>query len=122
MVDLYTIFTIIYYDNICQTYKPIVCINKIPNGNLKNYVKKITNPKLSPFQTNNEDYCDNSCLIAIISFNNCDQYLNPNNLNELYEFMLNNNYSINYEFTNLINETKNRNINNKKLIMYISYN
>lgn len=122
MVELYTIFTTIYYDTTCETYKPIVCINKIPQGNLKNYIKKITITKLSPFQTTNEDYCNNSCLLCLKSFNNCDEFLNPKNIDELYEFMLNNNYSINHEFTNLINKTKNTNINNKKIIMYITYN
>ena len=43
-------------------------------------------------------------------------------IDELYEFLLTNNYIIDYQFTNLINDSKNNHINKKKLIMYIKYN
>ena len=122
MTDIYNIFSIIYYDNTLEAYKPIVCINKIPNGKMKDYVKQVENAKLSPFQDDNNEYCNKKCIYAIKSFNNCNEFLDPNNIDELYEFIINNNYSINYEFTNLINKSKNKNINNKKLIMFITYN
>ena len=122
MVEIYNIFTIIYYDNSSETYKPIVCINKMPNGNLKNYIIRVNNSPLSTFQNNNYNNCNNYCIYAIKSFNNCDNFLDPNNIDELYEFLLNNNYTVNYEFTNLINNGKNPNINIKKLIMFITFN
>lgn len=122
MVEIYNIFSIIYYDNSCETYKPIVCINKMPNGNLKNHIIRVTNSPLSPFQNNNHNNCNSHCIYAIKSLNNCGNFLDPNNIDELYEFLLNNNYTVNYEFTNLINNGKNQNINTKKLIMFITYN
>ena len=123
MSEIYNIYTSLIYDELTESYKSIICINKMPNGNLKNHIKKINNPKLSPFEIyNNNDYCNSHCLLAIKSFNNCNEFLTPNNIDELFEFMINNNYSVNNEFTNLISKTKNININNKKLIMYIVYN
>ncbi len=84
--------------------------------------------KLSPFKVNNYDCNSYSpCLFVIKSFENinsnkrCNDYLDPNNIDELYEFLLENNYTIDYEFTNLINKTKNKNINNNKILMYIKY-
>ena len=94
----------------------------MPNGNLKNYIIRVNNSPLSPFQNNNYNNCNNYCIYAIKSFNNCDNFLDPNNIDELYEFLLNNNYTVNYEFTNLINNGKNPNINIKKLIMFITFN
>ena len=44
--------------------------------------------------------------------------MDPNEIQDLYEFLLTNNYTIDYKFTNLINETKNNHINKKKIINY----
>jgi hypothetical protein len=131
MVELYNIYTTVYYDNQSENYIQIVCINKLPKGELKNYVKRLNYQRLSEFQQNNCNEYFDGCIYAILSLNNdnnittmnrnCSQFLNPNNIEELYEFLINNNYSINYEFTNLINKSKNKTINNKKLLMYISH-
>ena len=126
MTKIYNLYSTVYYDNINQQYISIVCINKFPDGALKNYIKKIYMEKLSPFKVNNYD-CNSSCLFVIKSFEDinsnkkCSDYLDPNNIDELYQFLLENNYTIDYEFTNLINKTKNKNINNKKILMYIKY-
>ena len=70
MIEIYNIFSIIYYDNTLEKYIPIVCINRFPNGNLKNYIIKVRNDKLSPFQDNIHNRCESLCLYAIKSFNN----------------------------------------------------
>ena len=126
MTKIYNLYSTVYYDNIIQEYISVVCINKFPDGPLKNHIKTLNVEKLSPFKVNNYD-CNNRCLFVIKSFEHinsnkrCNDYLDPNNIDELYEFLLENNYIIDYEFTNLINKTKNKNINNKKILMYIKY-
>lgn len=123
MVELYNIYTTVYYENKSQNYIQIVCINKFPKGDLKKYVKRLNYERLSEFQQNNCNEYFDGCIYAILTLNNnnCSELLNPNNIEELYEFLINNNYSINYEFTNLINKSKNKTINNKKFLMYISH-
>lgn len=118
MIEIYNIYSNIYYDNELETYIPILCINKYPNGNLKYYIKKINNTKISSFNLNNDT---NKCIFAIKSFKNCNELLNPDNINELIEFILNNNYTIEYNITDMINNSINKNINNKNLLMFIKY-
>ena len=75
MSEIYNIFQTIYYDNKCEIYKQVLCINKEPKGNLKKYTKKVNFSNLSPFQSNNRDNCFNYCSYIILSFNNCEDFL-----------------------------------------------
>jgi len=122
MSKIYNISTLIYYDNFKESYYPILTINKYPNGPLGSLVKQIRLEKLSPFSTPNNYYCPQLCIYAIKSINCINEFMNPNQIEDLYEFLLTNNYTVDYQFTNLINESKNNQINQKKLIMYITYN
>ena len=121
MSEIYNISSLIYYDNFKELYYPILTINKYPSGQLSSLVKQIRLEKLSPFTTQNTNYCQSMCLYAIKSINCDNELMNPNEIQDLYEFLLINNYTIDYQFTNLINETKNNHINKKKIIMYILY-
>lgn len=121
MSQIYNISSLIYYDNFKESYYPILTINKYPSGPLSSLIKQIRLEKLSPFIMPNTNYCQQLCLYAIKSINCDNELMNPDDIQDLYEFLLTHNYNINYEFTNLINKTKNNHINNKKLIMYITY-
>ena len=121
MSEIYNISSLIYYDNFKESYYPILTINKYPSGALSSLIKQIKLDKLSPFTTPNTNYCRQMCLYAIKSINCDNELMNPDDIQDLYEFLISNNYTIDYQFTNLINETKNKYINNKKLIMYITY-
>jgi len=108
----------INYDSLCKEYYNILTLNKEPQGILKNYTKliNITMPSA------NETY-NTRCSIAIV--NNISNHINITNkysnllmledLNELTEFLINNNYIIDNAITKLYNNTNN-NHNSKKLI------
>ena len=117
-----TYYTMLYneinYDSLCKEYYNILTLNKEPQGILKNYTKliNITMPSA------NETY-NTRCSIAIV--NNISNHINITNkysnllmledLNELTEFLINNNYIIDNAITKLYNNTNN-NHNSKKLI------
>jgi hypothetical protein len=115
----------IYYDSICKEYYNILTLNKQPQGTLKDYTKliNITMP------STNDTY-NTRCTIAIVNnflnndnhnhnhINNSNKYNNLlmlENLNELTEFLINNDYIIDNSITKLYNNT-NSNHNSKKLI------
>lgn len=121
----YMLYNEIYYDSICKEYYNILTLNKQPQGTLKDYTKliNITMP------STNDTY-NTRCTIAIVNnflnndnhnhnhINNSNKYNNLlmlENLNELTEFLINNDYIIDNSITKLYNNT-NSNHNSKKLI------
>ena len=119
---LYLLYTEIYYNSICKEYYNILTINKEPEGELKNYTKLIS---IIGRQT-----IDNHCTFAIsntllnnnynynynYNYNNSSNkyYKNYNNLltldelNELTEFLINNNYIIDYSITKIYKNSTNK--------------
>jgi len=120
----YMLYNEINYDSLCKEYYNILTLNKEPQGILKNYTKliNITMP------STNDTY-NTRCSIAIVNNflnnNHNDNHINNSNkynnllmledLNELTEFLINNDYIIDNSITKLYNNTNN-NHNSKKLI------
>jgi hypothetical protein len=113
----------INYDSLCKEYYNILTLNKEPQGILKDYTKliNITMP------STNDTY-NTRCSIAIVNnllnnhnynhINNSNKYNNLlmlEDLNEVTEFLINNDYIIDNSITKLYNNTNN-NHNLKKLI------
>jgi len=136
MSNFFAIYYQPYYDNVNECYKNILTLDKIPNGPLKFYVIKIKNNLLSPFQTYNNicntNYCNNNCIYALINiqYNYKNLYLNkkfcnnimtPNEIDILYDFLINNNYAIETQITNINFNNPNLKNTNKNLINYVSY-
>jgi hypothetical protein len=122
MSEIYSISSTIYYDNNKESYYPIIIINKYPLGKLSSLIKNIKLDNLSPFSNINDNRCNSKCIYAIKSIHCNNELMCLDEIDELYQFLLTNNYIIDYQFTNLINDSKNNHINKKKLIMYIKYN
>jgi hypothetical protein len=124
----YMLYNEINYDSLCKEYYNILTLNKEPQGILKDYTKliNITMP------STNETY-NSRCTIAItnnlLNINNHNNNHNNNNnnnnkysnllmledLNDLTEFLINNNYIIDNSITKIYKNTNNYN-NYKKLI------
>jgi len=108
----------IYYDSLCKEYYNILTLNKEPEGILKNHIKFI---KID-YQSTNQTY-NKQCTIAIVNsvlnnhnHNNHNKYNNLlmlEDLNDLTEFLINNDYIIDNSITKIY---KNTNMNSKKLI------
>jgi len=120
---LYMLYNEINYDSLCKEYYNILTLNKQPEGPLKEHTKTINITMPSTNQIYNKQ-----CTIAILNtiFNNHrsnNKYSKYSNLlvledlNDLTEFLINNNYIIDNSITKIYNNTNtNININSKKLI------
>jgi hypothetical protein len=121
MIEIITLFITIYYNNIDNNYYKLLSLNKIPNGPLKNYISSIsvTNPS-TKINKSRENYCilgiSSSILNTNYSNNNFNKYINLctiEDITEIYEFLINNNYAVNNELNNILNNNcNNYNYNN----------
>jgi hypothetical protein len=120
----YTIMIQNYYDTNLQYYRNILILNKEPIGPLNKYIKKISMPYLSPFTNSfsndmNNTNNTNTCLYAIIDFMDNTKLMCVNNIPDLFSFLINNGYIIDYNLTKIIKNTTCASKNN--LICYITY-
>lgn len=133
-VKIYNLYSSIYYDNLSNKYYELLNIDRKPEGNLNNYIKikNIRNPS-----SKRERLIDNSCIFTInktilndssISTNGEINYMESKYINEitinelhlLYNFLINNNYTIENNLS-IINDKIISNIDNKKFIASIKY-
>lgn len=94
-----SIYYTTYYDNNHNCYKNILTINDLNNNLLKPYTKNIKINNISPFQPHN-----NKCIYAFIDSNN--EFINLENISEFTNILNNINYSIDYETTKLLIDSK----------------
>ena len=84
---MYTLTVQAYYDNCLQQYTNIIRINMIPEGPLRFLVRKIKLHPLSSFEYHNNNYSNNTCAFALISF--CgNRYMSPNDIPDLFSFFV----------------------------------
>ena len=123
MIRTFTINTRPYYDQINQCYLNILTCNIEPQGPIRKYVRKLTLPKLSPFQV--EGPCNplNNCALALTRLDGncgCSDLLTPNEIPDLISFLLGNGYQIETQLTNMMNGS-NVKQTNKRLVMLVTY-
>jgi hypothetical protein len=116
MVTIYILYSEIYYEPYIKNYFNILTLNKEPDGELKKYTKHIRITKQS---TNDQTLTAANCTYAISNnFSNTNTNTNINlmtleQLDDFTQFIINNNYRINDELTQI---HKNVGYNNKRLI------
>ena len=125
-MPVYSLYIQPYYDNHNEQYINIVTINKRPDGALSNYVTNIKFNRLSEYGGfNNIRNCAPLCVYAIknIIMSGCNSLnlLSPENIDELVEFLVENNYTIDKDLTKIMNNNKINLINGKRLLFYIRY-
>lgn len=119
MTYLYVLEKATHYDSQLQQYRQIITINKNPDGPLKSIVKQIHNPPLSPFQYPPPQVCrPPNCIYAIT--NNNGRLMCINELPNLFQFLISNGYTIDYQLSKLMEKSQVK-LNNT-LICYILYN
>ena len=132
-----------YYDFHNTSYYQILTLNNIPNGPLKSYIKLISIKNVTKINNANTNYCSyvitknilnstsNSSSNITNSINNKFNYCTIEDITQVYDFLINNNYTINNELTNIIKSFSSANsslenqftiINNKKLLLCFNYN
>ena len=131
-IESTTIFLEPYFNSYTNNYYHIMTLNKIPSGPLKNYIKHISIKNISTkINKANENYCNYVISTRLLNtsanyINNEIQICTIENLTEVYEFLINNNYTINNELTNILRNNNSCTsdscmINNKKLLFSINY-
>ena len=103
---IYSLSSIPYYDSIKQEYRNILMLNKMPTGPLASIVKNVTLNKLSPFDVNTNTCPRPKCVIGITNINNSQELMCIDGLPELFEYLLNNGYTIDTSITKILQKAK----------------
>jgi hypothetical protein len=125
----FTLFSQPYYDTINQCYYNIITVNIEPSGPLSKFVKRTQFAPLSPFKYPSQCSKINNCSLAIISTflydscNYCNNLLTTDNTPELFNWLIDNGYTINTSLTKMMNQSNLRYDTNdaKELIAMVSY-
>ena len=104
-MKLYLLKSIPYYNSIKQEYTNILTINKEADGPLKSITKRVRLNKLSPFESNTNLCRTSDCVIAITQINNPSELMCVNELPELFEYVINNGYSIDNGVTKILQKS-----------------
>lgn len=138
-IKTFTITSQPFYDQFNQCYKNILMINVIPQGPIKDLVRRIQLPKLSPFQRFDSP-CNNipNCGLALsslrgflfnynnLNYNQCNKFnsgcnlMTPDEIPDLISFIINNGYQIETQITNMLNLSEVK-LNNQKTVFTATY-
>jgi hypothetical protein len=97
----YILSLVNYYDSQRECYKKIITIDREPNGNLKQYIKRINQVKLSPFKGSEKI----NCLYAILNPNDRNELICIEKLPVLFSWLVANGYVINTSVTNMFQKS-----------------
>ena len=126
-MNTFTITSLPYYNSYSQCYLNVLSINVEPQGPLKNFVRRINFPKLSPYKIDSPCNPINNCGLVLTNFTknnyiNCsNDLLTPNNIPELISFLLSNGYQIETQITNMLQNSQVKFSNNKLLLTATYY-
>ena len=102
---LYSLQSIPYYDSIVQEYRNILILNRPATGPLQQITKRVTLNKLSPFEANTNICRKPKCVIGITQINDKNHLMCIDQLPELFEFLMNNGYTIDTSVTKIFQKT-----------------
>ena len=95
----YSILSVPFYDVRWQQYTKILCVNAVPvAGALAARVKTVRPPRLSGL-SNTTNNSANHCIHALIHA--CGAYMTPDELPELFAFLVTNGYTVDTGLTKL---------------------
>lgn len=110
----YCITSQTYYDNKNMYYKNILVINNPPKGPLSKFVRRLNVPPVSAFAPY---YNSLPCVNAIYRIDNPCELMTPDDIGNLYNFLLQHNYTIDTALTNMMNGSAVKGTN--KLVCFI---
>ena len=100
-VRTYSVLSVPFYDARHQQYTKILCINATPVGALATRVKTVRPPRLSGLSS---DSNNNKCIHVLTRadgiISGCD-YMTPDELPELFAFLVSNGYTVDLGLTKL---------------------
>ena len=103
-MTFYTISYVPFYDQIMKVYKHIYIIDRNPGNDtsLNSIVKPISSPPLSTFSNH-----ATQCLYAIYNPENNNKLLEIGEETLLFSYLIQNNYIVNTEITEIMRKVKN---------------
>lgn len=120
---MFSLSSTVYLDRYEKEYFRILSVNKPPPGPLANRITRIKPNRLSQFEPHNNQTC---CIYALkhdVNNDHCKKHktlMTEDDIDELCEFLVSNDYSINNSFTKIIQ--KNPRLNRDDgFICYVSY-
>ena len=119
-MTIYTLSSKVYLDTHLKCYKKIITINKKPDGPLGNLVSRVRENKLSVFQQQSNCCEWKPCFLAINHPNGMSGFLTVDELPDLFSFLVENNYTIDSQTTQMINQSQNIRLDG--FICFISFN
>ena len=122
MISTISLYMTPYYDNINEDYHHIIILNNKPEGPLKKFVKQIhINNSSSKIRKSNESYCGYAISRNILSNNSNNISLNicvMEDITEIYDYLINNEYILNSDLTKLLTENTYMVSNNSKRLLF----
>jgi hypothetical protein len=125
-VKTFTITSQPFYDQYNECYKNIIMVNLEPQGPIRKIIRRIKLPKLSPY--NNQ--CYKICGFALQSLhginyrrsniNSCCNLMTPDEIPDLISFLTGNNYQIETQITNMLNQSEIK-LSDKKIGFIVTY-
>ena len=118
-VKTFTITSQPFYDQYNECYKNILMVNAEPLGPLRRLIRRIKLSKLSPFQQDNQ--CYKKCGLALQSLRgSLLNYMTPDEIPDLITFLTGNNYQIETQITNMLNQSEIK-LSNQKIGFIVTY-
>ena len=129
-MNTFTITSLPYYDSCNQCYLNVLSINVEPKGPLRNFVRRINFPKLSPYKIDTPCNRINQCGLVLTDFinngiysynkGNCSNLMSPNQIPELVSYLLSNGYQMETQITNMLQNSPVK-FSNNKLVLTATY-
>lgn len=112
-----------YLDTCQQCYLNIVTVNVVPQGPLKRMVRKINLPPLSVFKEPSACTRTALCGLALTSWFGCNGLVVVDEVPELFNYLLMNQYTIDTSLTKMMNmsDIRVQTNNANKLICFATY-
>lgn len=108
-----------FYDSFNECYKNILTISAKPHKlPFSTIVKRLQMPKLSPFKESSNCCPTPNCVYALYKIHNNCELMSPDDIPELFNFLLSNNYKIDTSITKMMNSSEVKMTN--KLVCFIT--
>ena len=100
---MHSILSVPFYDTRVQQYTKILCVNAVPvAGPLAARVKTVRPPRLSGLSgSGSGSGSGNHCIHAITRAGSSPSYMTPDDLPELFAFLMSNGYTVDTGLTKL---------------------
>ncbi len=116
-MTIYKIQTEVYLDNYDKTYYHIFTISpSIHNDSLNAVLKNIQHKRLSSFDDLSPGENINTCKQVLLDPNNKQKYLEIKHTEILFDILIQNGYTIEYDMTKLLKDNK----NNSNIVCFVS--